>query len=80
MKEKIKIIVTEPCVIGGKDVAIGSQPTVSARDARYLIGLGKAVAAEADEPKKRGRRSSGASATAADAGGEGGSGEGETEE
>jgi hypothetical protein len=44
MKEKQQIKIIEPCVVSGKDEPVGATPTVSLREARYLIGVSKAVA------------------------------------
>ncbi|MDR0770744.1 MAG: hypothetical protein LBE75_06050 [Burkholderiales bacterium] len=42
MNDKVKIRLLEPCVIDRKDEPRGATPTVSAKDARYLIGISKA--------------------------------------
>ncbi|MCL2298381.1 MAG: hypothetical protein FWC38_00745 [Proteobacteria bacterium] len=57
MNDKVKIKLLEPCVVNKKDEPIGATPTVSAREARYLIGLGKAVAFHGNDKAARSTRS-----------------------
>ncbi|MDR0250927.1 MAG: hypothetical protein LBI35_06435 [Burkholderiales bacterium] len=52
MKEKVKIKLLEPCVIARKDERRGATPMVDAKDARYLIGCGKAEAVVEDKKPK----------------------------
>lgn len=46
-----KIELLRPCVAGGKPRAAGAIVPVPARDARYLIGIGKAKPAPAKPAK-----------------------------
>lgn len=52
----MQIKITRPTRVAGAPAAVGEVVNVSEKDARLLITIGKAVAAES-APRRRGRRS-----------------------